>query len=137
MLDELEGRAHRVERRNLQDPRIAEIDDALILIFLQQRFKHGAGLRAVFREDIALADVIRALAAGERRLVEGDMADKVEGIEVLADFLGQRVERQAFVFEFFDDGLLALGRFPALEEIVEAGEALLQRLLGEVPQAFR
>ena len=27
--------------------------------------------------------------------------------------------------------------FPALEEIIEAGEALLQRLLGEIPQAFR
>ena len=82
------------------------------------------------------ADVVRALAARERRLVEGDVADEVEGIEVLADFFGQRVKRQAFVFEFLDDGLLAFGGFPALEEIVEAGEALFQRLLGEVPQAF-
>ena len=64
------------------------------------------------------------------------MADEVEGIEVLADFLGERLERQAFVFQFLDDGLLALGGFPALQEIVEAGEALLQRLLGEVPQAL-
>ncbi len=103
---------------------------------MQQGFKHGAGLRAVFGEDIALADIVCALAARERRLVESDMADEVEGVEVLADFLGQRVKGQAFVFEFFDDGLLALGGFPALEEIIEAGEALLQRLLGEVPQAF-
>ena len=124
------------KRRNLQNARVAEIDDALVLILLQQRFKHGAGLRAVFREDIALADVVCALAARERRLVECDMADEVEGIEVLADFLGERVEGQPFVFEFLDDGLLALGRFPALEEIIEAGEALLQRLLGEVPQGF-
>ena len=137
LLDELEGRSHRIERRNLQNPWVAKVDDALILIFLQQRFKHGAGLRAVLGEDIALADVIRALAAGERRLVESDVADEVEGIEILADFFGQRLKREAFVFEFFDDGLLALGGFPALEEIIQAGEALLQGLLGEVPQAFR
>ena len=134
--DELERRAHRVERRNLKDPRVAEVDDALILIFLQQRFKHGAGLRAVFGEHVALADVVRALAAGERRLIKSDMADEVEGIEVLADFLGERVERQPFVFQLLDDGLLALGCLPALQEVIEAGEALLQRLLREVPQAF-
>ena len=135
-LDELEGRAHRVEGRNLKNPRVAKIDDALILIFLQQRFKHGAGLRAVFGENIPLADIFRALAPRERRLVESHMADEVEGIEVLADLLGQRVEGQAFVFEFFNDGLLALGRFPALEKIIEAGKAFLQSLLGEVPQGF-
>ena len=38
--------------------------------------------------------------------------------------------------KFLDDGLLALGGVPALEEVVEAGEALLQRLLGEVAQAL-
>ena len=69
-------------------------------------------------------------------LVEGDMADQIEGIEVLAEFLGDGVERQALGFQFLDDRLLALGRLPALEEIVEAGEALLQRLLGEVAQAL-
>ena len=106
------------------------------MVLLQQRFEHGAGLRAVFREDIALPDVVGALAARERRLVECDVADEVEGVEVLADFFGQGVEREALVFQFLDDGLLALGRFPALEEIVEAGEALLQRLLGEVAQGF-
>ena len=114
----------------------SKIDDALVLIFLQQRFEHGAGLRAVFREDISLADIFRALAARQRRLVECHVADEVEGVEVLANFLRQRVKRQPFVFQFLDDGLLALGRFPALEEIIQAGKALLQGLLGEIPQAF-
>ena len=68
--------------------------------------------------------------------VEGDVADQVEGVEVLAQLLRKRIERQALGFQFLDDRLLALGRFPALEEVVEAGEALLQRLLGEVAQAF-
>ena len=92
--------------------------------FCEQRFEHGAGLRAVLGEHVALADVLGPLAPGERRLVEGDMADEVEGVEVLADLLGQRIEQQALGGQFFDDGLLALGRVPALEEIVEAGEAL-------------
>ena len=115
----------------------SRLSHALVLAyFCQQRIEHGAGLRAVFREHVALADVLGALAAGQRRLVEGDVADEVEGVEVLAHFLGERIERQALGFQFLDDGLLALGRLPALEEIVEAGEAFLQRLLGEVAQAL-
>ena len=104
--------------------------------FCEQRVEHGAGLRAVLGEHVALADVLGPLAAGERRLVEGDVADQVERVEVLADLLGERLERQPFVFQFFDDRLLALGCLPALEEVVEAGEALLQRLLGVVAQAL-
>ena len=69
-------------------------------------------------------------------LVEGDVADEIEGIEVLAQFLGDGIERQALGLQFLDDRLLALRRLPALQEIVEAGEALLQRLLGEVAQAL-
>ena len=83
---------------------------------------------AVFREHVALLDVLGALAAGQRLLVEGDVADQVEGVEVLAQFLGDGIERQALGFQFLDDRLLALRRLPALQEIVEAGEALLQRL---------
>ena len=83
-----------------------------------------------------LRDVLGPLAAGERRLVEGDVADQVERVEVLAEFLGERVERQALGCQLVDDRLLALGRLPALEEVVEAGEALLQRLLGVVAQAL-
>ena len=120
----------------MQNPRVAKIDDTLILIFLQERFKHGAGLGTVLGEDIPFAHTLCTLAARERGLVERHMADEVKGVEVLADFLGQRVKREAFVFEFLDDGLLALGRFPALEEIIEAGEALLQGLLREIPQRF-
>ena len=108
-LDEFDRCAHGVERRNLQDVRIVEVGDAFVLVFLEQGFEHGAGLRAVLGEDIALADVVGALAAGERRLVEGHVADQVEGVEVLAHFLGQRVEQQTFALQFLDDGLLALG----------------------------
>ena len=91
----------------------SRFSDAFVLVLLQQGFEHGAGLRAVLGEDVALADVLGALAAGERRLVEGDVADQVEGVEVLADLLGQRVEQQALVGQLLDDGLLALGGVPA------------------------
>ena len=125
LLDELDRRAHRVERRDLAGCcGSSRSMTPSSWYFCEQRFEHGAGLRAVLGEHVALADVLGPLAAGERRPVEGDVADEVEGIEVLADFLGQRVERQALVFQFLDDGLLALGGVPALEEIVEAGEAL-------------
>ena len=94
------------------------------------------GLPAVFGEHVPLFDVIGALAPGQRFLIESNVTDEVEGIEVLAQFLGDRVERQALGFQFVDDRLLALRRLPALEEIIEASEALLQRLLGEIAQGF-
>ncbi len=121
---------------DLQDARIVEVGDAFVLVFLEQGFEHGAGLLAVLGEDVALADILGPLAPGERRLVEGHVADQVEGVEVLAHFLGQRIEQQAFVLQFLDDGLLALGAVPASEEIVEAGEALAERLLRVVAQAL-
>ncbi len=93
--------------------RIVEIDHALVLILGQQRIEHGAGLGTVFREHVALLHVLGALAAGERLLVEGDMADEVEGVEVLAQFLGDGIERQALGLQFLDDRLLALRRLPA------------------------
>src|SRR5713226_5484647 len=68
-LNQLHGRSHRIKRRDLQDARVAKIDDALILVFLEQGFKHGAGLGAVSGEDIALADIVCALAAREGRTV--------------------------------------------------------------------
>ena len=109
---------------NLKDPRIVEVDDAFVLVFLQQGFEHGAGLRAVLGEDIALADVLGALAAGERRLVEGDVADQVEGSRSLPTSSASGSSSKPSLVQFFDDGLLALGGVPAREEIVEAGEAL-------------
>jgi hypothetical protein len=83
-------------------------------------------LFAVFGEDVALADILRSLAAGEGWPVEGHVADEVEGIEVLSHLLGQRIKKQAFILQFFDDGLLALGSVPASEELIEAGEALAE-----------
>src|ERR1700674_3540419 len=105
LFDELEGCAHRVEGRNLQNPWVAKVDHALVLIFLQQGLKHRAGLRAVVSENISLADVISALAPGERWLGESDVTDEVEGIEILTDFLGKWVKGQSFVFKLFDDSL--------------------------------
>ena len=90
-LYELYGCSHRIKWWDLQNPRVAKIDDTLILIFLQERLKHGARLRTVLGEDVPFAHTLCTLAARERRLVERHMADKVKGVEIPADFLGQRV----------------------------------------------
>jgi hypothetical protein len=78
---------HCVERRETQDERIIEVRHALVLVFLEQRFEYGTRLPAVSGKDIALAHVARALAPGKRRLIESDVADEIERIEILADFL--------------------------------------------------
>ena len=108
LLDELQRRAHRGERRDLQDVRVVEVEYAFVLILLQQGLQHGAGLGAVLGEDVALADVVGTLAAGERRPVEGDVADQVEGVEILAHLLGQGLQGQALGGQFLDNRLLAL-----------------------------
>src|SRR5262245_9618994 len=87
VFDELRHGAHAGEGGDLQQARVSETCDyAVVLIFVQQGFEHGTGLWAVLGEHIALAHVGHALAAGEWRLVEGNVADKVKGIKVLANF---------------------------------------------------
>src|ERR1700678_220466 len=121
------------KRRRVTTRIVLSLKFLLILIFLQEGFKHGARLGTVLGEDISFPDIFCAFAARECGLVECHVANKIKRVEVLADLVGQRLKREAFVFEFFDDGLLTLGGFPALEEVIEAGETLLQCLLGEIP----
>ena len=83
-LDELHWRSERRKRGDAKHVGVIEIKHALVGIFGEQRVEHGAGLWTVFREHIALLDVFGALAPGERFSVEGDVADQIEGIEVLA-----------------------------------------------------
>ena len=134
--DQLERRAHLADRRDLQHLGIIEVQHALVAVFGQERLQHRAGLRAVFCEDVALAHVVGPLAPGQRGLVESDVADQVERIEILADLVQQMLERQSLAFQLLNDQLLALGFFPTPQKAVEAGEALAQRFLGKIPQAF-
>jgi len=136
LLYKLERRAHRIEWRNLKNARVVEIEDALVLIFLEQGFKYSAGLRAVFGEDVAFADIIGTLTAGKRRSVKRDMANEVEGIEVFTYLVRERIKRKPFVCEFFDDRLLALCSVPAAEKVIETGKTLLEGLFRKIPQAF-
>ena len=87
VFDELRHGAHAGEGGDLQEARVSETGDyAVVLIFVQQGFEYSTGLRAVLGEHIALAHVSHAVAAGERWLVEGDVADEVEGVQILANF---------------------------------------------------
>ena len=108
-LDKLDDAAHRIERRDLQHIGVVEIEHALVGILGKQRIEHGAGLGAIFRENVALPDAFGAFPTGKRLSVERDMADQVERIQVLAQLFRDRVEGQALGFQFFDDGPLAVG----------------------------
>jgi hypothetical protein len=70
-------------------------------------------LLAILGEDVALLELFGAFLARQRRAVEGDVADQVEGVVVpcfLPTFLGQRFEQTPWLFQFLDDGLLACRR---------------------------
>jgi hypothetical protein len=58
-------------------------------------------------------------APGERRLIKGDMANEVEGVEVASDLFGQFIEKDPLGGEFFDDGLFAFRVLPYDEEIIQ------------------
>ncbi len=92
---------------------------AFVVILVEQRLQHGAGRLAVFGEVLRLRTFSARSSPGQRRLVEGDVADQVEGVEVLADLCGQILQEHAVLCEFVDDGLLPLGALPPAEEVVE------------------
>jgi hypothetical protein len=66
--------------------------------------------------------VIGSLAAGERQPVKGHVADQIKRVQVLADFLRQRIKREPLFGELIDNGLLALGFTPAVQEVIQAGK---------------
>lgn len=103
---------------------------------MEQGIEDGPGLFTVSGENIPLADVVGPLAPGEGRLVKGDIADQVEGIEIPANLLGQGLEKEAFLFQFFNDYSLTLDAMPTSEELIETGEALAERLFGIVAEAL-
>jgi hypothetical protein len=77
LFNELERRPHRVKRRDLQNSWVAKVDHTPILVFfataLQAR-REPAG-----RENIPLTNVLGTLTPSERRLVESNVANEIEG----------------------------------------------------------
>jgi len=132
-----EGSAHGVERRNFKNAGIIETGDPFVLIFLEQGFEYGPGRLAVFCEDITLSDILRTIAPGKRRLVEGHIADEIEGIEILANLLCQWIKQQTFVLQLFNNGLFAIRCIPVFEKVIETGKAFFQSVLGIVAKTFR
>ena len=107
--DQLNRGAQFREGRDAQDGGVVEVEHALVGVFGQQGIKHGAGLVAILGEHVPLLDLFGPLAPGQRFGVKGDVADQVEGVEVLAQFSGDDVERQTLGRQFLDDGLFAFG----------------------------
>src|SRR5690606_984950 len=129
---DLDGGAEAGERIDLEDVERLDAAQAAVGVFLEEGFEHGAGLVAVVGEDVAFFHAVGALAAGERRLVVGDVADEVEGVEVGADLRGEFVEEDALGGELLDDGELAVGVVPRGEEGVERGVGAEHGLAGVV-----
>jgi hypothetical protein len=122
LFDQLQRRPHPVKRRNLQDAGIVEVEHAVVLVLCQQGVEHRPSLRPVLGEYIPFAHVIGSLAAGERQPVKGHVADQIKRVQVLADFLRQRIKREPLFGELIDNGLLALGFTPAVQEVIQAGK---------------
>jgi len=96
-----------------------------------------AGLIAVACEVVPLANVFGPFPACEQQLIEGNVADQVERIEVLADFIRERVKQDAMFFKFFDDGLLPVSSQPSLRELVQCRKFLIDPAACVVFQRFR
>jgi hypothetical protein len=134
LLDDLDRRAERREGLHLEDAHVLDVVDAFVRELVEQGFEHGPGSIAVLGEVVPLAHVVGALLARERGLVEGHVADEIEGGEVLADLAGELLEEDAVLLELLEDRLLAVASDPGLQERVEAREPLADGLARVVPQ---
>ena len=115
--------AEPVQGRDAQHGGVIEAKYALVRIFGQQCVKHGARPVTVLVEHVALLEVVGPFTPGQRFGVEGDMADEVERIEILVQLGAHQFKRQTHLVELVENGLLAFGRVPALQEVVEAGRS--------------
>ena len=86
--------------------------------------KNAEGLHlrpaAVFAQEVTLLDIVRALTAGQRLFVEGDMADEIKVIHighVLFGFHALQIDA-LLPQEITDGGFLALRR-PLADEVFE------------------
>src|SRR3989338_6826768 len=82
-LHKLDGRANLAERVQLQDLQVFNGHWACIGVLVEQRFQHLPRHAFVLVKVVALLDVVRTFLARQRRLVEGNVADEVEGVESL------------------------------------------------------
>ena len=122
MPDELDRGAEVGERLDAEDPDVLDGAEALVGVLVEQRVEHGAGLVAVLGEHVAL----RTFSARSRRVSGGRSKAtwqiRSKGSRSLPDLRPERLEQHALLEQLVDDGLLALGRRPAPEEVVEGGE---------------
>jgi hypothetical protein len=93
--DQFDRGAHPIDRWDLEDTRITEVDEAVVLVLLQKGVEHRLGLLAVLAKDVPLPNIVGPLVARQGRPPVGDVADQVERVEVGIDLLGQRVEPQS------------------------------------------
>jgi hypothetical protein len=97
----------RAQGWDFQHVGVVEVEYAFVSIFGEQGIEHGTGLCTVFCERIPFFHIFGTLSTSERFSVECDMADQVEGIEVLAYFVGAHIVAERV--EYLDEN----GKQPA------------------------
>ena len=118
-MNDFDRRAEGGQRVNFQNIEGLDAPDTAVGVLLQQRLENGPCLLAILGEDMALLHAIGSFAAGQGRLVEGDMADEVEGVIVATNLLGKFVEENPLTGKLFDNGLLSLSAVPGVKKVVE------------------
>ena len=125
-IENLHRPADLVDRRQLQNfghfglvPGLFDGGDPLVGVFVQQRLQRPPGQATILVEDGALGRAFGALAARQRRTVEGDGADQVEGVQVGGGLSLQLLPQKALLDQLLQNGLFALGRAPTLEKVVQ------------------
>jgi hypothetical protein len=117
--NDFQRRAKVVQRLDAEDADVFQGGDPLVGVLVQQRFQHGSGLLAETCEIVPLADVFGPLAACQRRLAIGDVADQIERVQFLAYLFGQGIQQYALPLQLVDDCFLLLGRVPTGQELVQ------------------
>lgn len=79
--------------------------------------------------------VVQACVAG-RRGGKRNVANQVERVEIVAQFISDQVERQALCGEFFNGCVFALRAVPPLQKDIEGSEPALQGPAGAIMQGL-
>ena len=80
---------------DFQDLKRLNAPNAAVGILLEECVQNATGLIAILGEEIALLNPFGTFPTGERRPVEGNMADEIKGVVVTPYLLGEFVEEDS------------------------------------------
>jgi hypothetical protein len=86
---------------------------------VQKGFQDSANIVTIFGEYIPLLNPVNTFATRQGWLVKGDMADEIEGVQIVSQLVRKLVKKYSTICQLLYDGVLAVGGVPLREECIQ------------------